>query len=74
LSCEKRASKLSLFKYIFCHCPILLRPCESDSILELFRVVDDKLEGSGAEQEEGLELLRNKQSEARKHGHYINIV
>ncbi len=36
---------------------------ESDAILELFRVVDDKLEGSGEEQEEALSMLRQKEME-----------
>ena len=39
---------------------------ESDKILELFRDVDDKLEGSGDEQEEALRILRECEEEVRK--------
>ena len=39
---------------------------DSDKILELFRDVDDKLEGSGDEQEEALRILREREEEVRK--------
>ena len=39
---------------------------ESDKILELFRDVDDKLEGSGEEQEDALRILREHEDEVSK--------
>ena len=39
---------------------------ESDKILELFRDVDDKLEGTGEEQEDALRILKEHEEEVSK--------
>ena len=44
---------------------------ESDKILELFRDVDDKLEGSGEEQEDALRTLREHEDEVSKPASYV---
>ena len=44
---------------------------ESDKILELFRDVDDKLEGSGEEQEDALRILREHEDEVSKPDPYV---
>ena len=44
---------------------------ESDKILELFREVDDKLEGSGEEQEDALRILREQEDEVSKPTSYV---
>jgi len=44
---------------------------ESDKILELFRDVDDKLEGSGEEQEDALRTLREHEDELNQNGEFL---
>lgn len=44
---------------------------ESDKILELFREVDDKLEGSGEEQEDALRILREHEDELNQNGEFL---
>jgi len=44
---------------------------DSDKILELFRDVDDKLEGSGDEQEEALRILREREEELNQNGEFL---